>query len=131
MEASTSWWSTNTRSSVFQEDIQEKFPRRLWARAMDSQRSIEKQKAECEAMAEEWIQEEMESPQWDVIPMVLVDGLYYYSTGEEAVPPGTGRRRGRLPHGGRLPDPHRGTTSPISGRGSPTGMGRRAPSRSR
>lgn len=71
--------------SRFQEDIQEKFPRRLWARAMDSQRSIEKQKAECEAMAEEWIQEEMESPQWDVIPMVLVDGLYYYSTGEEAV----------------------------------------------
>ena len=71
--------------SRYQEDIQNKFPRRLWARAMDSQRSIEKQKAECEAMAEEWLQEEMKTSQWDVIPMVLVDGLYYYSTGEEAV----------------------------------------------
>lgn len=71
--------------SKFQEDIQEKFPRRLWARAMDSQRSIQKQQAECEAMAEEWFQDEMENSQWDVIPMVQVDGLYYYSTGKEAV----------------------------------------------
>lgn len=71
--------------SKFQEDIQEKFPRRLWTRAMDSQRSIQKQQAECEAMAEEWLQDEMENSQWDVIPMVQVDGLYYYSTGKEAV----------------------------------------------
>ena len=71
--------------SKFQEDIQEKFPMRLWARAMDSQRSIQKQQAECEAMAEEWLQDEMENSQWDVIPMVQVDGLYYYSTGKEAV----------------------------------------------
>ena len=70
--------------SRFQEDIQEKFPRRLWARAMDGQRSVEKQKAECQAMAEEWLQEEMKNSQWDVIPMVMVDGLYYYSTGREA-----------------------------------------------
>lgn len=70
--------------SRFQEDIQEKFPRRLWTRAMDSQRSIQKQQAECEAMAEEWLQDEMENSQWDVIPMVQVDGLYYYSTGKEA-----------------------------------------------
>lgn len=71
--------------SKFQEDIQKKFPMRLWARAMDSQRSIQKQQAECEAMAEEWLQDEMENSQWDVIPMVQVDGLYYYSTGKEAV----------------------------------------------
>lgn len=71
--------------SKFQENIQEKFPRRLWAQAMDSQRSIQKQQAECEAMAEEWLQDEMENSQWDVIPMVQVDGLYYYSTGKEAV----------------------------------------------
>lgn len=70
--------------SKYQEDIQNKFPRRLWARAMDSQRSVEKQKAECQSMAEDWLREEIQNSQWDVIPMVMVDGLYYYSTGEEA-----------------------------------------------
>lgn len=70
--------------SKFQDDIQGKFPRRLWFRAMDSQRSIQKQQVECERMAAEWLQEEMKNLQWDVIPMVMVEGFYYYSTGEEA-----------------------------------------------
>lgn len=47
------YW-TPRDGSYWADDIKEKFPMYLWSRATDSQRSIDKQKAECEKMAKEY-----------------------------------------------------------------------------
>ncbi len=40
--------------NLFASDIKEKFPMNLWLKALDSQRTIDKQNAECEQMAKEY-----------------------------------------------------------------------------
>ena len=64
--------------------IREKLPMHLWSRAMDSQHYIGRQRAAIDEMVNSHYGIGQEEAKWDLIPMVMVDGELYLTTGYES-----------------------------------------------